>query len=331
MVLATAGQDPILILRDGDVPQADETLVVGSLRPFRLGAVELGSLVKDAVVDLGIAENVLGLDSSGPTMNGALTRSIQGALGNLDYRDCWRLLGRLRTVLSDREILYLREATTYANLGIDAFFRTARAGLSEIELAAEIEYAMRAAGSDYPAVPTWMASGERGYCQHAMASPRMLRHGDLVHAEFAGVARRYHCVAMGSLVLGQPGQRMIEMAEGGKAALEAGLAAARVGGRIGDLELAYRQALESLGLSDCCPMRFGVGLAAAYPPVWENQITIQHECDDLFEAGMAFYIHSSMQSMADRTGMLLGGSYLMTEHGPERLDTAPLELIVIES
>ena len=248
-------------------------------------------------------------------MNGDLTRSIQEALGDCGYQDCWRLLGQLRTVLSEQEILYLREAAAYADLGIDAFFETARPGLSEIELAAEIEYAMRSAGSDYPAVPTWMASGERAYCQHAMAAPRKLRQGDLVHAEFAGAARRYHCVTMGSLVLGPASARMCEMAEGGRAALEAGLAAARVGGRIGDLEAAYRASLEEGGLGDCCPMRFGVGLSAAYPPVWENQITIQHECDDLFDAGMAFYIHASMQSMADRTGMLLGGSYLMTEHG----------------
>jgi Xaa-Pro dipeptidase len=331
MVLAAASQDPILILRDGDLPQADETLVVGSLRAFRLGALELGHLVRDAVADLGMTGTAIGLDSSGPTMNGNLMLSIQEALGDRDYQDCWRLLGQLRTVLSDREAHFLREAATYANLGIDTFFKTARSGISEIELAAEIEYAMRAAGSDYPAVPTWMASGERAYCQHAMASPRKLRPGDLVHAEFAGVARRYHCVAMGSLVLGEPSSRMNEMAEGGKVALEAGLAAARVGARIGDLEAAYRQALEGLGLGDCCPMRFGVGLSAAYPPVWENQITIQHECDELLEVGMAFYIHASMQSMTDRTGMLLGGSYLMTERGPERLDKAPFELIAIET
>ena len=88
-----------------------------------------------------------------------------------------------------------------------------------------------------------------------------------MHAEFAGVARRYHCVAMGSIVLGEPDARMREMAEGGRAALEAGLAAARPGARIGDLERAYRDALESRGLGACCPMRFGVGISAAYPPV----------------------------------------------------------------
>jgi len=119
------------------------------------------------------------------------------------------------------------------------------------------------------------------------------------------------------------------MAQGGSDAFQAGLDAARVGGRIGDMESAYRNSLSGQGLGDCCPMRFGVGISAAYPPVWENQVTIQYECDDLLEAGMAFYIHASMQSFEDKQGMLLGGSFLMTVDGPERLDTAPIALVEI--
>lgn len=328
LVLPGEGGDPVLILRDGDVPQAEETVVVGEIRPFRLGAAELGTLVADVISARGKPARRVGLNCSGPTMNGTLFQSICAELGDAEVVDCWRLLGKLRTVLSEAEISYLRQATGYANAGIDAFYDKARVGMSEIELAAEIEYAMRSAGSDYPAIPTWMASGDRAYCQHAMASPRSLRPGDLVHAEFAGVARRYQSVTMGSLTLGDPTARMQEMADGGKAAFAAGLSAAKIGGRIGDMELAYRERLTSLGLGDCCPMRFGVGISAAYPPMWENQITIQVECDDRFEENMAFYIHASMQSMADRTGMLLGGSFLMTPNGPERLDKAPIDLIV---
>ena len=96
------------------------------------------------------------------------------------------------------------------------------------------------------------------------------------------------------------------------------------------MEADYRSALADLGMVDCCPMRFGTGLSAAYPPVWENQITIQYECDDLLQQGMVFYLHASMQSMPDKTGMLLGGSFLMTREGPERLDKAPIELLIVD-
>jgi Xaa-Pro dipeptidase len=330
LILPADGREPVLILRDGDAPQADETLVLGNTRLFRLGATSLAKLIRKSMINFGLQNGPIGMDLSGPTMNAALADEIRGAFDDCRFSDCWRLLGKLRTVLSSEEIVYLRQAARYADVGIDAFYNRAQIGMSEIELAAEIEYAMRSAGSDYFAVPTWMASGERAHCQHAMASPRKLMAGDLIHAEFSGVARRYQCVTMGSLTLGKPNARMRQMAQGGSDAFNAGLAAARVGARIGEMESAYRDVLAEQGLSDCCPMRFGVGISAAYPPVWENQITIQYECYDLLETGMAFYIHASMQSLEDKTGMLLGGSFLMTSNGPERLDKAPIALVEVE-
>ncbi len=331
LILLADGDEPTLILRDGDEPQADESLVLGSVQLFRLGAIDLAILIEKSLRNLGLERKTIGLDMSGPVMNAMLADQIRDLLSPCHFIDCWRLLGKLRTVLSEQEVRYLEEAARYANTGIDAFYEKARVGMSEIEFAAEIEYAMRSAGSDYFAVPTWMASGSRAHCQHAMASPRILEPGDLVHAEFSGVARRYQCVTMGSLTLGEPSARIRQMAQGGIDAFYAGLEASRVGGRIGDMELAYRKALNEQGLGDCCPMRFGVGISAAYPPVWENQITIQYECDDLFEPGMAFYIHSSMQSLEDKNGMLLGGSYLMTPSGPERLDKSLIELVIIDN
>ena len=188
---------------------------------------------------------------------------------------------------------------------------------------------MRSAGSDYFVIPTWTASGARSHCQHGMATPRVLRAGDLVHCEFSGVARRYHCVAMGSLVLGRPSSRMTELAQGAKEALEAGLAAARLGGPVGLMEKAYAATLRAAGLGETFIMRFGVGTSAAYPPVWENQISIQMEAEDPLLPGMAFYLHASMQDLEAKIGMLFGASFLMGTEGPERLDKAPFELVEI--
>lgn len=330
LILPLEADEPILIIRDGDAPQAEETVTFGRIRTFRFGAVGLAQLIADTLLELGAGDGTVGMDLSGPTTTGAVALALHEATGHTGIRDCWRLLGQLRTVLSETETLYLREAAAYADAGIDAFLSSARVGMSEIELAAEIEHAVRAAGSDYPAVPTWMASGDRQHCQHGMASPRRLAPGDLIHAEFAGVARRYHCVTMASVVLGEPTERMQQLGHAATVAFEAGVGAARLGGRIGDMEQAYHEALVELGIGECGLMRFGTGLSAAYPPVWENQITIQRECNDLLDEGMAFYVHASLQSMADQTGMLLGGSYLMGATGPERLDHAPIELVALQ-
>ena len=54
---------------------------------------------------------------------------------------------------------YIREASSYAEVGLDTARKTLRAGITEIELAAAVEGSLRAAGSDYWAVPTEIASG----------------------------------------------------------------------------------------------------------------------------------------------------------------------------
>lgn len=330
LVLPAADREPMLLLRDGDVAQSNETVSIGEVRPFRFGAVPLSRLVAEAAREMGMAGGKIGIDLAGPTTNGALTLALMAALEGTEITDCTHMLGMLRTVLSDAETAYLREAAGYANAGIEAFYSKAHAGISEIELAAEIEYAMRSAGSDYFTIPTWTGSGPRSLCQHGMASPRKLQPGDLTHCEFTGAARRYQCVAMGSLVLGEPSDIMVRLAEAGRDGFYAGLEKITPGARIGDAEQAYFEALEAHGLREAGVMRFGVGISAAYPPVWENAISIQCECDEVWQPGMAFYIHSSLQSFEHDEGLLFGGSFVMTDGGPERLDTARIELVVVE-
>jgi Xaa-Pro aminopeptidase len=331
VVIPAEEAEPILIIRDGDVPQADETVVIGEVRPFRIGAVDISQVVREVAHEVGLIGKRVGLDFSGITTNGALTLALKSAVVDSHPIDCWRLLGRLRTVLSDREIAYVKEAARYANAGIAAFYSNAQPNMTEIELAAEMEYAMRSLGSDYPAIPTYLSSGERSPCMHGMPTSRRMRRGDLIHTEFSGVARRYQCVTMGSLILGEPTPRMVELSERGKAAFDAGLAAAHLGGTFSAMEIAYRASLERSNLISCCLMRFGVGISAAYPPLWENQIAIQHESDDVIQAGMVFYIHSCLQSFDDRIGVILGGSFLVTDNGPERLDDARMDLVPVEN
>ena len=62
---------------------------------------------------------------------------------------------------SPAEMGYMRKAAEYARAGLAAARATAKSGVSEIALAAEIEGAMRRAGSDYWAITTELASGPR--------------------------------------------------------------------------------------------------------------------------------------------------------------------------
>src|SRR5258707_1251929 len=131
---------------------------------------------------------------------------------------------------------FLRPAGEYASAGLAAPRRALKPGITEIALAAAVEGAMRNAGSDYWSIPTELASGPRTPGGHATPRDRVIERGDLVHLEFAGVARRYHAAAIHTMAAGEPSKRAREIYALARASLAAGIAAARPGVRVGEVE-----------------------------------------------------------------------------------------------
>jgi hypothetical protein len=71
-----------------------------------------------------------------------------------------------------------------------------QSGIAEIELASEIEYAMRRAGCDHMAIPTELAGGPRSVQGHGAPIRRRVEGGDVVHVEAGGVERRHNAVGI---------------------------------------------------------------------------------------------------------------------------------------
>ena len=202
-------------------------------------------------------------------------------------------------------------------------------GISEIQLAAEIEYAMRSMGCDYAAMPTWVRSGPRSPNAHSQATGRVIENGDVVCIEFAGIARRYQCVTMKTFSLGEPSPRVRAMHEAGRDSLLSGARAIAVGERVAAAEEASILPLERRGFSRFSNMRFGIGISAAYPPSWVDTMSIIRESKEVFQSGMSFYLHTSIQIPEEGIGALVGASYLLTDEGLEQLTPGSEELAVI--
>jgi len=82
-------------------------------------------------------------------------------LGDCTLVDATDLLGDLRLIKSPREIGYIREAARFAAAGLAETRRALRAGRTEIAIAADVEAAVRRAGSDYWAIPMEFTTGPR--------------------------------------------------------------------------------------------------------------------------------------------------------------------------
>ena len=319
LVFTLDGDEPTLVLRDVDRPLALETSRVRDLRTYRLHAEDPAARIAEVAREKGLGAGRVAVELQSYALPHALGLSLTRALAPASVEDATGLLGELRVLKSPREMAYLREAARYAELGLQAARRALRPGLTEIALAGQVEAAMRAAGSDFWAIPTELASGPRTPGGHATPRHRVIEPGDLVHLEFAGVARRYHAVAIHTLACGEPGPRAREVYGLTRDSLRAGIEAVRPGASAAAVEEASLEPLRKAGLDPYAMMRFGYGIGIAYPPIWLETLQISRGVDRRLEPGMVFVLHACVELVEERIGVIQGGTYALTPSGLEML------------
>ena len=333
LIFSVAEEDePVIVLRDTDLALALETSWVGDVRAYRLMFDDVPALFARVAREKGLAGGGgrVGVEIQSYAIPHALGLALARAVAPAEIVDVTGLLGLPRLIKSPAELAYVREASTFAEAGLAAARRTLRPGITEIDLAAEVEHAMRAAGSDYWSIPTELAGGSRSAGGHATPRARRIGRGDLVHLEFAGVAARYHATAIHTLAAGAPGERAGEVYEVARASLAAGIAAVRPGAEVAAIEEASLEPVRAAGLEHAAVMRFGYGLGVAYPPIWLEPLQISRGVEQRMEAGMVFVLHAYLQLVEERLGVIQGGTYALTESGVEMLvggGDVPLEVV----
>ena len=329
LIFTTGDDEPSLVIREVDLPVSRETAWISDFRTFHYGKDDPAELVGEAVREKGLVGKKIGVDLGSFSASAGYVQRLRDALAPSQIVDATEIINSLRLVKSPSEIVYIREAASYANIGMDAAVAAIRPGISEIQLAAEIEYAKRSRGCDYAAMPTWVRSGPRSPNAHSQATGRIMENGDVVCIEFAGIARRYQCVTMKTFSLGEPSPRVRAMHEAGRDSLLTGARAIAVGEPVAVAEEASIPPLERRGFSQFSNMRFGIGISAAYPPSWVDSLSIIRESKELFRSGMSFYLHTSIQIPDEGIGALVGASYLLTDKGLEQLTPGSEELAVV--
>ena len=330
LVFTGADDDPTLLLRDVDLPLALETSWVSDVRTYNLVRDNFAAIVRGLLDDRGIKSGAVGIELVSYAVTAALGDALRLALDPITVTDTTCLLGDLRHIKSPAELDYMRQAGTYANLGLTAMCDHAAKDVTEIALAAEIEAAMRRAGSDYWAIPTELTSGTRSAGGHGTPREKRIVAGDLIHAEFAGVHQRYHATAIQTITCGEPTPQGRELYDIGIASLQAGIAAIEPGVAVGDVEEASLVPLRAHGLEDAAMMRFGYGVGIAYPPIWLETLQIARSFDFTLQPGMAFVLHSCLELPQEQLGVIQGGTWIMTETSLELIAGAgPCELLVV--
>ncbi len=303
------------------MPLARDTSVVDDIRAYRFGVDDPVEAFTAVLAECAPDAQVVGLDGSSRAVPHALGAALVERIGASRAVDCSAALADVRLVKSAFELECLRAAGRFADIGLRAALAGARPGVSERRLAAGIEYAMRQAGSDYASIPTELTSGPRSVFGHGTPSHRVLEAGDLVHVEIGGVEARYNAVGLQTFCVGgaPPPAAGVRLYDDALACLRAGLAAIHPGVEAHAVEAPALEVLRAAGRGDVFRMRFGYGVGIGYPPTWLDPLQITRTSNQRLVPGTTFVLHACLLDEPAGLGVVVGGTYAVTDSGIERL------------
>lgn len=192
----------ILIEGSDELILARNTSVATDIRLLdRTKADEVVSILKGE----GWLGKTVGLEMWCYRPNRAVSDQFQKQLENegCTVVDGTDIVREIRAIKSSQELSYIETAARIADIGMQAAIDHAKPGLTEIEVHAEVFYAMAKAGGELNAIPGLVNSGSRT-CSHGLTSRRHLMPGDILVLDICGVYNRYHANVSRTLSMGQP-------------------------------------------------------------------------------------------------------------------------------
>ncbi len=128
------------------------------------------------------------------------------------------LILKLRSVKDKREIELIREACKLASVGMKVASELICPNIKEIEVAAEVEYAMRKKGSNGTSFDTIIASGPTSAYPHGSCSNRTIGEGELVVVDLGATYNSYRSDMTRTFIAGKTDEKQRKIYETVKAA-----------------------------------------------------------------------------------------------------------------
>ena len=225
-----------------------------------------------------------------------------------------RIVESERVVKDEGEIRTLREAGRRLALAAPEAASLARAGRSELEVAADIDAVLRRQGFERPAFETIVASGPNSALPHARPGDRRLRDGDGVVLDFGGVYDGY-CVDLTRTVeLGDAGadfrRLFVAVAEAQRTAIDA----VRPGVKASAVDHAARSVLSRYGLADAFGHGTGHGLGLEVHEEPRVGRLLAGHPDLVLQPGMVFTIEPGVY-VEGIGGVRIEDDVLVTDEG----------------
>ena len=132
-------------------------------------------------------------------------------LGTVELQPVSELVEHIRLIKDEGEVAVIRQAAELADRTFQYALGIIRPGISELEVALEMETFMRKGGASGPSFETIVASGERSALPHGVASDRIVGTDEFVKLDFGAYYKGYCSDLTRTVVVGQASERHREI------------------------------------------------------------------------------------------------------------------------
>jgi Xaa-Pro dipeptidase len=231
------------------------------------------------------------------------------------------LIREQRAVKDAEEIELIQAACKIADIGIQTAAEFIRPGVKDKEVAAEVEYAMRKAGSDGTAFETIVASGHCCAYPHGTFTEKTIQEGDLIVVDIGATVKFYRSDITRTFAANSPTEKQRRIYEAVKLAHQAAYEKIKPHVLAREVDMAARQVIETAGFGEFFVhnLGHGVGLEVHEAPV------LSPDSKDLLEEGNVVTDEPGVY-VPGYGGVRIEDTVQITENGAKKLTHAPIGL-----
>ena len=234
------------------------------------------------------------------------------------------VIEKMRMVKSPAEVERIRRSVRTNSDAFANAVKRIRPGMTETELAAELEYQMRRRGAEKPSFETIVASGPRTALPHAQPAGHPFRDHEVILIDMGSFQDGYASDMTRMVFLGRPDTKTRKMYEAVLKAQLAAIDAVREGVAASKVDRAARDVLKSENLEKefVHSTGHGLGLEIHEPPRLGKKEKTR------LEAGMVVTIEPGVY-VKGFGGIRIEDTVLVTKNGCEVLTPTSKELMVL--
>ncbi|KPN96569.1 Xaa-Pro peptidase family protein [Lysinibacillus sp. ZYM-1] len=234
------------------------------------------------------------------------------------------IVENLRMIKTPEEIKTIKKAAWISDEAFKHILTYIKPGMTEIEIAYELESHMRKNGATGAAFDMIIASGHRSALPHGLASSKTIQQGDMMTLDFGAYYQGYRSDMTRTIAVGEPSAQLKEIYQIVFDSLQNALSHMKAGITGKEADSYTRNYITDKGYGQNYGHGAGHGIGL---DIHEN-IFMSTICEDILEENMVLTVEPGIY-IPNVGGVRIEDDVIITKNGVEIITHSPKDLIIL--